>query len=65
MSGNSGDWIGESFDQSWENGGTEFGLEVFGHVVTDLSDAMKSSVSNSWVLMFQMSNNDWNHSSDL
>ena len=65
MSGDSWDWVIDGFNQSWENHSTVLLLELLGHIITDLTDAVESSVSNLGVGVLQVSQHDWDHSSDV
>ena len=40
-------------------------LEVIGHIICQLSNAVKGSVSDLWVLVLQMLENLWHYRSDL
>tara|TARA_B110000285_G_C15108785_1_gene609730 strand:- start:6 stop:395 length:390 start_codon:yes stop_codon:yes gene_type:complete len=51
MSRNSWNWIREGINKSWKDSLSKFRLEIFSHIITDLTNAMKGSISNSWVLM--------------
>ena len=52
-------------DQSWHYIAVERSLEVVGHVVCQLSDAVQSCVANLGVRVLQMLNNGRDHRLDL
>ena len=65
MSRNSVNWIVEQSNQTWKYLFTISLLELFGHVITDLSDTMKGCVSDFWVWMLKVLNNDWDHDTNV
>ena len=40
-------------------------LEVFSHVIADLTDAVEGSVSDSWIRVLQMLEHLWNHGANI
>ena len=65
MSLNSRDGVFEQLVKCWENNLVEGFLEVFGHIVSHLTNAMKGSISNLRVRVLKMLNDNWDHWSDL
>ena len=62
MRRNSWDWIVECGDQSRQNVLTILFLEIFSHVITDLTNAVEGSMSDLWVRVLQVLENSWHHS---
>ena len=65
MSRYSWNWIIKSNNQSWKNISAILLLEIFSHIVTDLTDAMEGSVSYLWVWMLQVLEHSWHHGSNV
>ena len=65
MSRNARNLIFKECDHGWKHLITIGLLELFGHVITDLTDAMKCSVSDLGIWVTQMLNDNRYHGRDI
>ena len=65
MGWNSWYWVIKNSNKCWEHIFTVGLLEVFGHVVRDLANAVDSRVSDFRIWMSQVLNYFWHHGSDV
>lgn len=62
---NSWDLIVEALDENWETVIAVSLLEILWHVISKLANAVKSCISDHWVLMSASLKHDWDHDSNL
>lgn len=65
MSRYSRNWVVKSGNEGRKNRLAVSTLEVFSHIIRDLTNTVKGGETNSWISVLEMSQNYWNHSADI